>query len=343
MNGKEGSGLSDGNYVVVSYDLDTTGRRLIDEIVQIGANCLKQGKDGESENCSYSQYVMPHRNPKPAAKRAYGFAVVNIGRSRMLKDIHSGQILKTKSEITALQSFLVWLEEAKGDSDGIILVSHEQNPKILVPLLIQSLARYNLVPAFSKIVKGFCNSANVIDKIGNKNEITSLSLRSLCKTVLQNTSLPTTTAIDRCQRVLEVLCSVAEKAEDKENKSKVNLSEVVRPFATTIVAEEDNLKNLEHIESIQLTLRPIFGELLGGSWQLRERMVRVRRALAEKHLDYNKLKEVVKLNELKTKVETLELQDQDKDELITIISNHFTDAEKTKIKEESKAAIKPET
>ena len=43
------------------------------------------------------------RNPNPGARRSFGIKVVNIGRYRMLKDIASGKILKTKSEVSALQ------------------------------------------------------------------------------------------------------------------------------------------------------------------------------------------------------------------------------------------------
>ena len=43
------------------------------------------------------------RNPNPGARRSFGIKVVNIGRYRMLKDMASGKILKTKSEVSALQ------------------------------------------------------------------------------------------------------------------------------------------------------------------------------------------------------------------------------------------------
>ena len=52
---------------------------------------------------TFSQYVMPYKNPNPGARRSFGIRVVNIGRYRMLKDMESGKILKTKSEISALQ------------------------------------------------------------------------------------------------------------------------------------------------------------------------------------------------------------------------------------------------
>ena len=61
--------------------------------------------------------------------------VVNIGRYRMLKDTNTGAILKTKSEVSALQDFISWLEEAKGEKDGVILICHEHERKVRIDLV----------------------------------------------------------------------------------------------------------------------------------------------------------------------------------------------------------------
>jgi hypothetical protein len=88
---------------------------------------------------------MPYKNPNPGARRSFGIKVVSIGRYRMLKDLETGRILKTKSEISALQEFLDWLKVAKGEKDGVILVCHEPTRKVLIPLLLEALYRFNLV------------------------------------------------------------------------------------------------------------------------------------------------------------------------------------------------------
>ena len=188
-------GLQPGKYQVVAWDLDTTGRRLIDEICQIGG--FYKTEAAESDDNTFSQYVMPYRNPNPGARRSFGIKVVNIGRYRMLKDLNTGKILKTKSEVSALQDFMSWLGRAKGDRDGVILICHEPQRKVLVPLLLEALYKYNLLPAFTNVVKGFCNTSTVVSELGDKEKITSLSLRSLCKTVLGDTNLPTNSATDR--------------------------------------------------------------------------------------------------------------------------------------------------
>ena len=160
--------LDGGDYQVVAWDLDTTGRRLIDEICQIGgfyvlANPPKndkiEGKENENVNSgcmqTFSQYVMPYKNPNPGARRSFGIKVVSVGRYRMLKDLDTGKILKTKSEVSALQDFLDWLKQAKSLSgkDGILLACHEPNRKVLVPLLLEALYKYNLLEQFNETVR----------------------------------------------------------------------------------------------------------------------------------------------------------------------------------------------
>ena len=85
------SHVAPGNYVAVAWDLDTTGRKLIDEICQIGGHFLSSGEvkeakeaRGEEEN-TFSQYVMPHRNPNPGARRSFGIKV-------MVKTLFSHQL-----------------------------------------------------------------------------------------------------------------------------------------------------------------------------------------------------------------------------------------------------------
>ena len=71
---------------MVAWDLDTTGRRLLDEICQIGAfhpaaapadaPAAKKEANGDEEeddaNGAFSQYVMPYKNPNPGARRSFG-------------------------------------------------------------------------------------------------------------------------------------------------------------------------------------------------------------------------------------------------------------------------------
>ena len=179
---KSNRGLEGKHYQVVAWDLDTTGRRLIDEICQIGGFYVlstppktdkneTNNKEGDYNGCqkTFSQYVMPYKNPNPGARRSFGIKVVSVGRYRMLKDLDTGKILKTKSEVSALQDFLDWLKEAKSTSgkDGILLACHEPNRKVLVPLLLEALYKYNLLEEFNQTVSflGFSKNSAFIASI----------------------------------------------------------------------------------------------------------------------------------------------------------------------------------
>jgi len=61
------AGVPDGSYKVVGMALDLTGRKLIDEICQIGAFCYPDKKFG--------QYIMPYRDVSRRSSRTHGIKV----------------------------------------------------------------------------------------------------------------------------------------------------------------------------------------------------------------------------------------------------------------------------
>jgi len=317
--------LEGGDYQVVAWDLDTTGRRLIDEICQIGgfyvlANPPKEdkkdsGKESSDSECmqTFSQYVMPYKNPNPGARRSFGIKVVSVGRYRMLKDLDTGKILKTKSEVSALQDFIDWLKEAKSLSgkDGILLACHEPNRKVLVPLLLEALYKYNLLDQFNETVCGFVNGVSVVEKLGGDFSITSHSLRSLCKTVLSDTNPTTASASDRSRVLIQIISKVCipknvsstdsvstlEGKEDTKSTSENSIQGSIRPIdassifhvATTVQQEEEELRNLKGMLDTQGTLRPIFESHLRQKRSVRERAMQLRKIVAESGLDYDKV------------------------------------------------------
>jgi len=326
-------GLKPGKYQVVAWDLDTTGRRLIDEICQIGG--FYKTVAAESDDNTFSQYVMPYRNPNPGARRSFGIKVVNIGRYRMLKDLNTGKILKTKSEVSALQDFLSWLGRAKGDREGVILICHEPQRKVLVPLLLEALYKYNLLPAFTNVVKGFCNTSTVVSELGDKEKITSLSLRSLCKTVLGDTNLPTNSATDRCRVLVDILATVTQG----ENNL-VNVDKIIK-YTQTVQSEENQLKSLKDVLGTQGTLRPIFESQLKQKRLVRERAMNLRRTIAEAGLDYNALEAAFKDGSIRNKLEPTKAPTDDIDEIVKLIEEHFSvDEGKTnEVKMKESAAV----
>lgn len=313
-----------GDYLVVAWDLDTTGRRLIDEICHIGAHYI----NSEGQDLNFSQYVMPYKNPNPGARRSFGIRVVNIGRYRMLKDMESGKILKTKSEVSALQEFIDWLRESAEregapKSEGVLLACHEPTRKVLVPLLLEALHKYNLVDDFCAVVAGFVNSAAMVQKFGDLSKVTSLSLRSLCKTVLQDTNPNTSTASERCK----VLSRILGKLTDRHPVS----GEKVSAVAFTVRSERDDLERLKMMLGTQGTLRPIFESKLKQKRSVRERAMVLRKKVAEAGVNYDELSGIYKAKKEDAKEILLDkvvgCTEEDVTELIDLMTTHFENPE----------------
>jgi len=256
---------------------------------------------------------MPHRNPNVGARRSFGIKDVSIGRYRMLKDLNTGVILKTKSEVSALTDFISWLARAKAASKGVILLSHEPEKKVLVSLLIQALQKYNLLASFSEIVKGFCNSVDIISDLGDKSKITSMSLRSLCKTVLGDTSLVTASALDRARVLINIVNTITKDSKD---------SSLVK-YSNSVSYEEKQLATLKKVLETQGTLRPIFAPLLKQNRLQRNRAMELRKNVAEAGIDYDALQAAFKDGGVRDKLTGIEGCSEDVDEMVQLVENYF--------------------
>ncbi|XP_069672494.1 maternal protein exuperantia [Periplaneta americana] len=287
-NGVQGEelGLPPGDYRLVGWDLDTTGRRLIDEICQIAAF---------SPTLNFSQYVMPFRDMNPAARRRHNIRVVTVGRYRMLKDSKTGKVLKTKSEISGLSDFINWLETVKGNSDGVILLSHEQR-KVAAPLLLEALQKYNLLEKFSAVVKGFANGYAMAE-VKCAKTVRMFSLRTLSRVLLNNDE-DLDNAADRARltyQVMQQLCAGEDRPENNQGSgdggdaTDHGLVESVRDYAHTVTKEEMELAGLKVVLERQNSLRPIFNSMLRINRRERQRATNLRRILAEAGIDYEML------------------------------------------------------
>ena len=195
--------------------------------------------------------------------------------------------------MSALQDFISWLESCRGSSEGVLLVAHEPQRKVVVPLLLEALAKYRLEESFKAVVSGFVSSSDAIEALGDSNTITSLSLRSLCKTVLGDTSLPTSSATQRCSALLAILARVVAA------EGAVVPADKLLPFSTSVAAEQRQLGQLKDVLGTQVrakklllqgllhpiqtqgTLRPIFEAQLKQKRVVRERAMALRRTIAE--------------------------------------------------------------
>ncbi|PZC70744.1 hypothetical protein B5X24_HaOG214959 [Helicoverpa armigera] len=279
------AGLPPGKYALVGWDMDTTGRRLIDEICQIAAYTPKQ---------SYSQYIMPYGDLNPGARRRHNVRVVTVGRYRMLKDTNTHKILKTKSEISALSDFLDWLEKEKGDG-SVILIYHE--PRRLSPtMLLEALTRYKLLDRFKSIVAGFADSyALAADKC--KATVKSVSLRVLARVLLDADSLSVDSALERATAAYRIVEHLAQGEQQEVGAggegaaASRDMVETARVWARPVHTELDALATLKKLLERQNTFRPVFAPLLRSARPERKRVTQLRRLLADAGLLYDQLKD----------------------------------------------------
>ncbi|XP_050680543.1 maternal protein exuperantia [Leptidea sinapis] len=323
------AGLPPGNYTLVGWDMDTTGRRLIDEICQLAAYTPKQ---------TYSQYIMPYGDLNPGARRRHNVRVVTVGRYRMLKDTVTHKILKTKSEISALSDFLEWLEKEKGDG-SIILIYHE--PRRLSPtMLLEALSRHNFLDRFKKIVAGFADSyALAAEKC--KSTVKSVSLRVLARVLLDADTLSVDSALDRATaayRIVEHL-SQSEQQEvggaGEGSTASKDMVETACAWARPVHTELEVLDNLKKLLERQNTFRPIFAPLLHLARPERRRVTHLRRMLADAGLLYEHLQqawEEQRLTGLEKQLAALstKAKEEDMKELIEILDCHFDPAKEPK-------------
>jgi hypothetical protein len=187
------------------------------------------------------------------------------------------------------------------------------------------------VENFCGIVSGFVNASCVVEKFGNKEKITSNSLRSLCKTVLNDTNPTTASASDRSKVVINILAAIL----PGETSGSVNASKLSE-IATLVDTEEDELRQLKGMLGTQGTLRPIFEGQLRQRRSVRERAMSLRKLVAESGLDYKAVSDlytassVVEEEDVSAKLKPVlrekllsNATDADVDELIVLFDAHF--------------------
>lgn len=76
-------GIAPGDYRLVGWDMDTTGKKVIDEICQIAAY---------TSNSTYSQYVMPYKDLNPTAIKRHSMKVVTNGKFRVLRNSKTNEV-----------------------------------------------------------------------------------------------------------------------------------------------------------------------------------------------------------------------------------------------------------
>ncbi|XP_017776858.1 PREDICTED: maternal protein exuperantia [Nicrophorus vespilloides] len=318
-------GVDEGNYKLIGWAADTTGRRLIDEICQIAAYT--------SDN-QFSQYIMPFSDIRLLYRRRHSIRVMNMGKYRMLKDMRTNKFVKTKSEISALTDFVQWLENNRGDAkDGIILIFHEFH-KSTPAMLLESLRRHNLSERFAAVVKGFANSFS-LSQAKCANTTKSFSLRVMSK-VLLNRDDDLSSAVIRAQTCFDIVMHLGQSERpdlESQGSGDANISnelliKMIAPFTNPVTAEEDEIKEFKVLLDRQNTFKPVFGALLKATPTERQHASHLRRLLAENNIDYEKVKVAFESSakdglEAVLKAEILNAKEEDMNELLEILDCFF--------------------
>lgn len=326
------AGINPGNYQIVGWDMDTTGKKVIDEICQIA---------GYTPSSLYSQYVMPYKDLDPPAMKRHSMKIVTMGKFRVLRDTKTNKVLKAKSEVSALTEFLNWLESVKGDAtDGIILVYHEPR-KVIPAILLESLKRYNLLEKFKQTVKGFANGFKVAE-VKCTSADRAFTLRALSRTLF-NQEKELDNAKDRACLALQIvqhLSSHEQKSGTETNGSSDSDSaikqtvEFIREFVQPIEAEEKEYAELKRVFQRQNTLKPIFGVLFRVNRRERQHASPLRRLLAEAGIEYAELEKawtdgkkegLEKL--IREKLTTTE--EKNIEDVLIVLESHFDPEKKT--------------
>ncbi|XP_030387165.1 maternal protein exuperantia [Scaptodrosophila lebanonensis] len=356
--------LPNGNYILVGVDIDTTGRRLIDEIVQLAAY---------TPTDHFEQYIMPYMNLNPAARQRHQVRVISIGFYRMLKSMQTYKIIKSKSEIAALKDFLDWLEQLKSknaNSDGIVLVYHEER-KFIPYMILESLKKYSLLDRFTKTVKSFANGLNLakssisdtkrytlrkLSKIlsktnddDNKSENIADSNNNAAVNVTNEKRLKNGIQFEREEFdgnasvraklafnvALQLSNGMERKAQPESSEVLENLFNALKPFAKPIGCDIRELDTQNENLERQNSFRPVFLNYFKTTLYHRVRAVKFRIVLAEQGFDLTTLSAIWSEKHKEGITEALQaisnLKSEDKTELIELLDSYF-DPNKTTIK-----------
>ncbi|XP_026462774.1 maternal protein exuperantia-like [Ctenocephalides felis] len=317
--------LPAGKYCLISCDMDTTGRRLIDEICHIAAF---------TPTSQFSQYIMPYANVNPSARRRHNIRVTSDDRFRVLRSNINNKVIKTKSEICGLTDFLNYLEEVKSKADGagVILIFHE--PKKMVSyMLLEALHRYHLLGKFQEIVKGFANGHALAEKK------CSTTMKSFNLKVLSRVLLDREEQFDNASNRAKIIWEIAQHLGQGEQKNLAaatgdpnrvmldTLVEVFRQYSYPTSVELDELKELRKVAERSSSFQPIFSAAGKMNYRDIQHINVLRSILAEGKSDYNTMKSTYETEGKQGLIKELaKLQITRKDlqhDLLEILDSHF--------------------
>ncbi|XP_044579252.1 uncharacterized protein LOC123261620 [Cotesia glomerata] len=135
----------DGSTKLVIFDIETTGLKLTDQIVQIAAQCHDK---------KYNAYIMPSCNFSAETSKITGLTVMY---DQLHKNAVHIQTVSPKRAITELIAFF------KSISSTVVLAAHN-GLRFDVPRILIFVQQVNLLEKFQCIVIGFTDTLNFLKK-----------------------------------------------------------------------------------------------------------------------------------------------------------------------------------
>ncbi len=81
------------DYCLVGWDMDVTGRKLLDEICHVA---------GYTPDDSFSLYIMPYGELTSVAKKRHQIRIVTVGNYRIIKDVTNNKVTIDDASATQL-------------------------------------------------------------------------------------------------------------------------------------------------------------------------------------------------------------------------------------------------
>ncbi|KAF4531838.1 hypothetical protein B566_EDAN000864 [Ephemera danica] len=309
--------LPEGDYVVVTWDMVTTGSNLYDDICQLVA--FTPGVEG------FSQHVMPYHNMSLGTRRRHSLNIIQTGRYRVLKDIRNNKTLVTKTAFMALNDFMDWLHQVKGSTDGIILVNHDSR-QLITSILLEVITNYKMQDQFCSIVKGFANCCDIAESKCDKS-VKPYSIRSLSTALLSHQENKGEYE-NRIQAIYYVVKHIFEGDQaEGVDKSNRQLAVDIREFCYTADGVYKKTMDLKAMQQREESLQPLFISMRNNRSD-RQRSFNLQRLLARSNIDYDILSDINKKGGMDAIIEVLKCtmaqeHAREMEELKHIFAMHF--------------------
>jgi len=310
----------DKSVAVVIWEATVTGRRLIDEMINLGSYSKIEGTEHQ-----FNEYVMPYGKLPLSVIRNYNLRIVDTGRYRMLKEIRNNKMLKSKSEVAACNDFASWLVllHKKYPTRKIILVYFEpRHSKILQ--LFQALERYRLLDDVNKTLLGCVNGWDILrQQVHDLRDEHRMVLKALSDHHLTKDT-PLESAQQRAQAVYQVI--------QKVHGGQIDTS-IMKENLITCEYMLEQVKKIKEELIKEAQWRPVFADMFRQGIKPRRRAGFLRHLLVESGITYSDITDIFKdkkddgiIDLVKEKVKGK--NEADTDEMIKLLNHHLAHPEK---------------